>query len=63
MPESWVLEETRTTDLKDARLNARLREVLEQLGGRPAAGIPEACGGHAEMTAAYRLFGNKKATF
>ena len=59
----WVLEETSTADLKDKRLNHRLREVLSQLGERPTASIPAACGGHAEMTAAYRLFDNQKATF
>src|SRR5262245_40255291 len=59
----WVLEEMRTADLKDKRLNDRLRDVLSQLGGRPAGSIPAACGGHAEMTAAYRLFDNEKATF
>ncbi|MCH8251350.1 MAG: IS4 family transposase [Planctomycetes bacterium] len=60
---SWVLDEMKTADLKDKRLNNRLREVLSQLGGHPTASIPAACGGHAEMTAAYRLFDNEKATF
>lgn len=59
----WVLDEMKTADLKDKRLNNRLREVLSQLGGRPTASIPAACGGHAEMTAAYRLFDNENATF
>ena len=59
----WVLDEMKTADLKDKRLNNRLREVLSQLGGHPTASIPAACGGHAEMTAAYRLFDNEKATF
>ena len=63
MAESWALEEMRTVDLKDLRANARLREVLSQLGERPTASIPVACGGHAEMTAAYRLFDNEKTTF
>ena len=58
----WVMDEMTTADLKDKRLNNRLREVLSQLGGRPTASIPAACGGHAEMTAAYRLFDNAKAT-
>jgi hypothetical protein len=52
-----------TVDLNDRRLNARLALVLDQLAGHPTASIPAACGGHAEIEAAYRLFGNEKATF
>ena len=58
----WVIGEMKTVDLNDKRLNNRLLEVLSQLGGRPTASIPAACGGHAETTAAYRLFDNQKAT-
>jgi hypothetical protein len=60
---TWVDEEMETADLHDKRLNERLREVLSQLGQRPTASIPAACGGHAEMVAAYRFFDNQKATF
>jgi len=42
---------------------ARLREVLSQLSARPTASIPSACGGRAEMEAAYRLFDNDQVTF
>lgn len=63
MTESWILEETKTVDLKDARTEARLRRVLAQLAHQPAASIPAACGGHADMTAAYRLFDNPDVTF
>lgn len=59
----WVMDEVKTADLKDKRLNKRLGEVLSQLAERPTASIPAACGGHAEMTAAYRLFDNEKASF
>ena len=59
----WVLNEMKTADLKDRRLNHRLKEVLSQLGGHPTASIPAACGGYAEMTAAYRLFDNENVTF
>ncbi len=59
----WVADEMKNVDLKDTRLNNRLAEVLGQLGGRPTASIPAACGGHAEMTAAYRLFENEKVNF
>lgn len=59
----WVTFEMATANLNDKRLNDRLREVLSQLGGHPTASIPAACGGHAEMTGAYRLFENANATF
>jgi hypothetical protein len=63
MVASWVIDEMKTVDLKDERLNRRLQEVLSQLASQPTASIPAACGGRAEMTAAYRLFDNDKATF
>lgn len=63
MADAWVIDEMETVDLKDKRLNDRLREVLSQLAARPTASIPAACGGRAEMTAAYRLCGNEKASF
>lgn len=59
----WVQNELKTVDLKDKRLDKRLGQVLSQLGGHPTASIPAACGGHAEMTGAYRLFENDKSTF
>jgi len=59
----WVLREMKTADLHDERLTNRLMEVLTQLGEHPTASIPAACGGHAETTAAYRLFDNERATF
>ncbi len=59
----WIMDEMKTVDLDDKRLDARLRTVLSQLADRPTASIPAACGGQAEMTAAYRLFDNDKATF
>ncbi len=58
----WVQEEMATAQLQDQRLNRRLRKVLSDLGDRPAASIPAACGGHTEMTAAYRFFDNPKVT-
>jgi Transposase Tn5 dimerisation domain/Transposase DNA-binding len=59
----WVVDEMRSVDLKDKRLNKRVQIVLSQLAGHPTASIPAACGGHAEMTAAYRFFDNDKADF
>jgi hypothetical protein len=63
MVTSWVVDEMKTVDLNDKRLDARLCEVLAQLAARPTASIPAACGGRAEMEAAYRLFDNDAVHF
>jgi hypothetical protein len=49
--------------LEDKRLNRRMQQVLSQLAARPTASIPAACGGYAEMKAAYRFFNNDKVGF
>jgi hypothetical protein len=49
----WVKDEMKSVDLRDKRLNKRLESVLSQLSGHPTASIPAACGGDAEMAAAY----------
>jgi Transposase DNA-binding/Transposase Tn5 dimerisation domain len=56
----WALEEMATADLHDKRLNNRLIQLLSDLGCRPTASIPAACGGFNEITAAYRFFDNDK---
>lgn len=58
----WVVEEMKTADFGDKRLDCRLSRILTQLGEHPTASIPAACGGNAEMSAAYRFFDNDKAT-
>ena len=60
---SWIMEEMRTADLQDKRLNKRLSEILSDLAERPNVSIPAACGGHAETVAAYRFFDNEKVTY
>ncbi len=62
LPE-WVRDEMKTTSLPDQRLDQRLQEVLAQLAARPTVSIPAACGGRAEMEAAYRLFDNDRVRF
>jgi hypothetical protein len=47
----------------DERLNDRLGGILSQLGARPTASIPAACGGYAELAAAYRFFDDDKVGF
>ena len=59
----WVTEEMATADLNDKRLNERLRVILSQLAAHPTASLPAACGGYAEVTAAYRFFDNDKVGF
>jgi hypothetical protein len=59
---AWAREEMATAQLNDKRLNERLTRLLSDLGDRPTASIPAACGGHTEMTAAYRFFDNPKVT-
>lgn len=59
----WIVDEVKTAKLGDKRLNARLGQVLSQLGARPTASIPAACGGRAEMVAAYRFCENENTSF
>ena len=59
----WALEESADVNLQDKRLNRRMAEVLNQLGGSPSASIPSACGTWSETLAAYRFFDNPKVTF
>ena len=64
MVSEWTMREMRTADLQDKRLNERLVKVLSMLGEKPNVSIPAALdGGHNEVTAAYRLFDNSKASF
>ncbi len=63
MPAPWVMEELKTVNLNDRRLDARLGELLSQLSSQPRASIPAACGGRAEMVAAYRFCENEKTSF
>jgi hypothetical protein len=56
------VEEMRAADLKDKRLNRRLEIILSNLGDRPTASIPAACGGRKETVAAYRFFDNEAVT-
>jgi hypothetical protein len=59
----WAQDELGTVDLGDERLDARAAVLLSALGNRPSLSIPAACGGRAEMEAAYRFFDNDKVTF
>ena len=60
--DSWCLEETRTADLGDKRLNKRLSNVLEMLSRKPTESIPKTAKGWDETKAAYRFLDNEGAT-
>jgi hypothetical protein len=53
----------KSVDLHDKRLNQRLNHILSDLAEKPTASIPAACGGWAEISAAYRFFDNDKVDF
>ena len=57
------MDEVKTAKLGDKRLNTRLGLVLSELAARPTASIPAACGGRAEMVAAYRFCENESTNF
>jgi hypothetical protein len=59
----WVKDELATANFGDKRLDARAEILLSALGNRPNLSIPAACGGRAEMKAAYRFFDNDKVGF
>ena len=52
---NWAKEELSGISLGDARLDRRAGKLLASMSNRPQASIPQACGGAAEIKAAYRL--------
>jgi hypothetical protein len=52
---NWAEEELSGISLGDARLDRRAGKLLASMSNRPQASIPQACGGAAEIKAAYRL--------
>lgn len=60
--EDWVVAETSSADLGDARLNRRLELVLRRLADQPEKSIPSSLRGWSETQAAYRFFDNSKVT-
>lgn len=58
----WVMEEMKTANLGDTRLNHRLGNILEMLSRKPSESIPATAQGWKEIKAAYRFFDNDKLT-
>jgi hypothetical protein len=59
----WATKEVAGSKLGDKRLDDRLVVLLSDLGSKPNLSIPAACGGRAEIKAAYNFFDNDKTTF
>jgi hypothetical protein len=59
----WAEQEAAQADFGDKRLDDRLVTLLSDLGSRPNLSIPAACGGRAELKAAYGFFDNDKVSF
>lgn len=60
--QTWIQDELQTAKLGDKRLNKRFGILLDQLSSKPNESIPAACGGWADIMAAYRFFDNDKVT-
>jgi len=56
------MEELVGADFGDLRLNERLVKIVEKVGNKPDAGIPEACEKPSQAKAAYRFLGHKAVT-
>jgi hypothetical protein len=59
-PQSWVDEEIASGQFPDKRLERRLRQVFDQMGGAMGQTIPRACQDWANTKAAYRFFSNSR---
>jgi hypothetical protein len=63
LPEpGWVHQEFGGAKLGDRRLQQRLLDLATAFYAKPAANIPQACGGMARTKAAYRFFDHRRTT-
>jgi hypothetical protein len=60
--QTWVAEELSTADLKDHRLNKRVRLIIDRLSCKPSLKFTAACRGSAEVAAAYKFVNNPHVT-
>src|ERR1035437_8335851 len=60
--QSWVEQELAASKLPDARLEKRLRHLIEQLAKGVGRSIPWACQDWAAAKAAYRFFSNDRVS-
>jgi len=55
---NWVEQELKHIDLGEARLEKRLRKIVNDFSQNPSASIPEFCDGWSATKAAYSFFAN-----
>ncbi len=58
----WIIEETKSANFGDKRLNKRYGNLLRSLVSSPNKSIPASCKGWAETIGAYRFFNHENVT-
>ena len=58
----WIIEETKSANFGDKRLNKRYGNLLRSLVSSPNKSIPASCKGLAETIGAYRFFNHENVT-
>ena len=59
----WARDEVASGEIRGQAFGRSIRDAVVRAGRPPILSIPAACGGRAEMKAAYRFFDNEKVTF
>lgn len=59
---NWIVEETKTANFGDKRLNRRYGNLLNSLASAPNKSIPGSCKSWNETIAAYRFFNHEDVT-
>jgi hypothetical protein len=62
MKKNWIIEETKSADFGDKRLNKRYGDLLNSFATSPNKSIPGSCKSWNETIAAYRFFNHKDIT-
>ncbi len=60
--ENWVIQELKSLDIGDSRLDKRVKHILNSLSRSPEESIPVSCRTWSETKAAYLCFSNDKVS-
>ncbi len=58
--QGWIGKELKTSDIGDARLDARYKIIMNDLSRKPSFSIPTACDDWKDTFAVYRFFANER---